>query len=128
MSVFLKAGALALGVAALAAPADAITIIEEPGSNLAAFSYTVDSDAKVITLRETWGPATATEVLLKFVDWPHGLDGWRVDKFVTNQTGDSLSVVDLAVIVSKRSATASVLNSLLNGFSGSIRAAVSPIT
>jgi hypothetical protein len=89
MSVFLKAGALALGVAALAAPADAITIIEEPGSNLAAFSYTVDSDAKVITLRETWGPATATEVLLKFVDWPHGLDGWRVDKFVTNQTGDA---------------------------------------
>ena len=38
-----------------------------------------------------------------------------------------VGLASLAVIVSKRSATASVLNSLLNGFSGSIRAAVSPI-
>jgi hypothetical protein len=34
----------------------------------------------------------------------------------------------LAVIVSKRSNTAAVLNSLLGGFSNSIKAAVSPVT
>ena len=39
-----------------------------------------------------------------------------------------VGLASLAVIVSKRSATASVLNALLSGFSGSIRAAVSPIT
>jgi hypothetical protein len=34
----------------------------------------------------------------------------------------------LAVIVSKKSNTAAVLNSFLGGFSSSVRAAVSPVT
>ena len=34
----------------------------------------------------------------------------------------------LAVIVSKRSNTAKVLDSLLSGFSGAVKAAVSPVT
>lgn len=34
----------------------------------------------------------------------------------------------LAVVVSKRSNTAAVLTSFLNGFSNNIRAAVSPVT
>lgn len=33
----------------------------------------------------------------------------------------------LAVVVSKRSDTAKVVNSLLSGFSGAVRAAVSPV-
>jgi hypothetical protein len=34
----------------------------------------------------------------------------------------------LAVVVSKRSDTAKVLNSLLSGFTGAVRGAVSPVT
>jgi hypothetical protein len=39
----------------VAAAANALTITEEPGSNLAAFSYTVDAGTKTINLYETWG-------------------------------------------------------------------------
>jgi zinc transporter ZupT len=39
-----------------------------------------------------------------------------------------VSLAALAVVVSKRSNTASVLTSLLGGFSGAIRAAASPVT
>jgi hypothetical protein len=39
-----------------------------------------------------------------------------------------VGLASLAVVLSKRSNTAAVLTSALNGFSGSIRAAVSPIT
>lgn len=39
-----------------------------------------------------------------------------------------VSLAALAVIVSKRSDTAKVLDALLSGFSSSVRAAVSPIT
>lgn len=39
-----------------------------------------------------------------------------------------VGVASLAVVVSKKSDTAKVLTSFLNGFSTSIRAAVSPIT
>jgi hypothetical protein len=39
-----------------------------------------------------------------------------------------VGLASLAVIVSKRSNTAAVLTSGLNGFSNSIRAAVSPVT
>lgn len=39
-----------------------------------------------------------------------------------------VGLASLAVIVSKRSDTAKVLDSLLGGFSGSVRAAVSPVT
>jgi hypothetical protein len=38
-----------------------------------------------------------------------------------------VGLASLAVIVSKRSDTARVLNALLTGFSGTVRAAVSPI-
>lgn len=39
-----------------------------------------------------------------------------------------VGLASLAVVVSKRSDTAAVLNSLLGGFSGAVKAAVSPIT
>lgn len=39
-----------------------------------------------------------------------------------------VGLASLAVIVSKRSNTAKVLDSLLSGFSKSIKAAVSPVT
>lgn len=39
-----------------------------------------------------------------------------------------VGLAGLAVIVSKRSNTAAVLTSLLSGFSGAVRAAVSPVT
>jgi len=39
-----------------------------------------------------------------------------------------VGLASIAVVVSKRSATAKVLDSLLSGFSKSIRAAVSPVT
>jgi hypothetical protein len=39
-----------------------------------------------------------------------------------------VGLASIAVIVSKRSNTASVLTALLGGFSGAVRAAVSPIT
>ncbi len=38
-----------------------------------------------------------------------------------------VGLAGLAVVVSKRSDTAKVLNSLLSGFSGAVRAAVSPV-
>lgn len=39
-----------------------------------------------------------------------------------------VGLASIAVIVSKKSNTAAVLNSLLSGFSASVRAAVSPVT
>ena len=39
-----------------------------------------------------------------------------------------VGLASLAVVVSKRSNTAAVLTSALSGFSGSIKAAVSPVT
>jgi xanthine/uracil/vitamin C permease (AzgA family) len=39
-----------------------------------------------------------------------------------------VGLASIAVVVSKRSQTAKVLDSLLSGFSKSIRAAVSPVT
>ena len=39
-----------------------------------------------------------------------------------------VGVAALAVIVSQRSNTANVLTSLLNGFTGAVKAAVSPVT
>ena len=84
-----KFSLVALAAIALAGPASALTILEEPGSNLASFSYVVDETNKVISLYETWGPGTAPEVLLKFVDWTHNYDSWRIDKYVTNLTGDA---------------------------------------
>lgn len=84
-----KFSMIALAAIAFAGPASALTITEEPGSNLVSFSYVVDAGAKVISIYETWGPGTATEVLLKFEGWTYNYDSWRVDKYVTNQTGDA---------------------------------------
>lgn len=39
-----------------------------------------------------------------------------------------VGLAGLAVVVSKRSNTAKVLDSLLGGFSGAVKAAVSPVT
>ncbi|MCG2839810.1 PEPxxWA-CTERM sorting domain-containing protein [Sandaracinobacter sp. RS1-74] len=89
MSLLFKYSVAALMGFGAAGAASALTVVEEPGSNLAAFSYTVDAAARVITLYETWGVNTSTDVLLKFIDWPHGYTAWRIDKYVTNETGAS---------------------------------------
>lgn len=86
MSIALKVHVVALAAFGFAGAASALTIVEEPGSNLAAFSYVVDSVNKVITLNETWGPNTGV-VLLKFVDWDQNYTAWRIDKNVINNTG-----------------------------------------
>ncbi len=39
-----------------------------------------------------------------------------------------VGLAGVAVVVSKRSDTAKVVNALLNGFSGAVKAAVSPVT
>jgi hypothetical protein len=39
-----------------------------------------------------------------------------------------VGLASLAVVLSKKSATAQVLDSLLNGFTKSVKAAISPIT
>ena len=89
MSNCVRLTMVALATLSLAGPVSALSILEEPGSNLASFSYTVDETSKVISIYETWGPSTSAAVLLKFVDWTHNYDSWRIDKYVTNQTGDA---------------------------------------
>lgn len=86
MSILLKFSVAALATLGFSGVASALTIVEEPGSNLASFSYTVDSASKVISLYETWGTNT-NSVLLKFIDWDHNFAAWRIDKYVTNETG-----------------------------------------
>ncbi len=70
----------------IAAAANALTITEEPGSNLAAFSYTFNVGTRTINLYETWGANTST-VVLKFSDWTYNAASWTVNKYVINQTG-----------------------------------------
>lgn len=65
----------------------AIVITQEPGSNLAAFAFAIDEDNRIITLRETWGPNTAQNVVLRFEGWDYNRDSWIVNKHVINNTG-----------------------------------------
>jgi len=78
------AALLALGAAS---SADALTITVEPGSNLTAFSYNVDSTTRTINIWETWGAATSPQVYLRFDDWAYDLSSWAVNKYVTNESG-----------------------------------------
>jgi len=66
----------------------AIIITEEPGSNLASFSYSINDATRTITLREVWDAGTSGNVVLKFEGWDYNRDSWTVNKFVTNNTGD----------------------------------------
>ncbi len=68
-----------------ATSASALTITPEPGTGLAAFSFTVVGD--VITIRETWGPGTMSDVILRFDDFEFGRDSYIIEKYVTNNTG-----------------------------------------
>lgn len=86
MSIMLKLPVAALVALGFSGAASALMIVEEPGSNLASFSYSVDTANKVISLYETWGVNTST-VLLKFIDWNQNHLAWRIDKYVTNETG-----------------------------------------
>jgi len=55
----------------------------------------------------------------------------RLNNMADKALGVLIAIVGLAglaVVVSKRSDTAKVLTSLLSGFSGAVRAAVSPVT
>ena len=72
----------------LAGSAFAATIVEEPGSNLQSFTYAIDEQNRVVSLYEVWGPDTSRVVLLKFLDWDASYTSWRIDKYVTNLTGD----------------------------------------
>jgi hypothetical protein len=69
----------------MATSANALTITPEPGANLVAFSFSVAGD--VITIRETWGPGTSSDVVLRFDDFDFGRDSFIVEKYVTNNTG-----------------------------------------
>lgn len=73
--------------AAFASSANAALVITEYSGNLAAFGASIDEDNRIITLRETWGPNTAAEVILKFEGWTYDLNSWTVVKYVTNDTG-----------------------------------------
>jgi hypothetical protein len=84
--LFTLAAAAAVSVSV---PASAVITITEDSGNLSSFSYSVNTGTKTITIYETWGPATLQNVLLKFEGWPYGLESWRIDKYVTNDTGRS---------------------------------------
>lgn len=79
--------AAALAALGLAAPAAALTITVEPGSNLAAFHYEVNEATRTINIWETFGPDTAGAIVLKFEDWKYNHASWTVNKYVTNLTG-----------------------------------------
>jgi hypothetical protein len=76
---------------AFAAPASALTIVAEPGSNLASFSFVVDEDARTITINEVFDGDTANNVLLRFTDFDPSLAAFTVVKNVTNNTGGRLT-------------------------------------
>jgi hypothetical protein len=78
------AAAASLG---LAASANALVITEEPGSNLAAFSYSVNTATRTIDIYETWGVGTSPNVLLRFTDFDSSRSSWVINKYVTNETG-----------------------------------------
>ena len=84
--------AVLLSVAAAAAlsagsAAQAVTITVEPGSNLAFFDYSVNEATRTIDIWETFGPDTASAVVLKFSDWAYNNKSWVVNKYVTNESG-----------------------------------------
>jgi hypothetical protein len=70
----------------LSAAANALTITEEPGSNLVSFSYTVDEATRTINLYEVWGANTSV-VLLKFEGFDYSRSSWVINKYATNETG-----------------------------------------
>ncbi len=83
----LVAPLVALASFGLATSADAAISISNPAGNLDAFSYTVDTTNRVIDLYETWGVNTGQHVYLLIEGWPYGLGSWKVNKYVTNNTG-----------------------------------------
>lgn len=86
----------------VAAAANALTITEEPGSNLASFSYSVDVGTKTINLYETWGANTST-VVLKFTDWTYNAASWTVNKYVINETGEDWTAFSHELLQSDKS-------------------------
>lgn len=78
-----------LAGAAFASAANAVVITPEPGSNLLDFSYVVNAESRTIEIYETFGPGTASQILLRFEDWAFGSRSWTINKYVTNQTGGS---------------------------------------
>lgn len=85
-----------------AGAANALTITEEPGSNLASFAYTVDYATRTIDLFEGWGANTDT-VVLRFDDWGYNLLSWTVNKFIVNETGDDWTAFSLELLESDKS-------------------------
>ena len=72
---------------AFASAANAVVITPEPGSNLLDFSYLVNDGNRSIEIYETFGPNTASQIVLKFEQWNYGNGSWTINKYVTNQTG-----------------------------------------
>ncbi len=72
---------------AFASASNAVVITPEPGSNLIDFSFLVDQDSRTIDIYETFGPDTASQIILRFEDWAFGARSWTINKYVTNQTG-----------------------------------------
>lgn len=77
----------AAAAVSMAVPASAAITITEDSGNLVSLGYSVDVATRTITIRETWGEDTLRNVLLKFEGWPYGSLSWRIDKYVTNNTG-----------------------------------------
>jgi hypothetical protein len=77
----------AMAAVSMAAPASAVVTVTETSGNLAAFSYSVNTATKTITIYETWGVNTLQNVLLKFEGWDYGGASWVINKHVTNDTG-----------------------------------------
>ncbi len=71
----------------LMSAANAAIVITEDSGNLAAFSYNIDDESRVINIFETWGPGTLESVVLKFEGWDYNRESWTVNKYVTNMTG-----------------------------------------
>lgn len=83
----------ALAAFGAAGSANALTITVEPGSNLADFSYTVNTATRTINIWETFGPNTGSAVVLKFEGWAYNTSSWTVNKYVTNQTGSDWGTI-----------------------------------
>jgi hypothetical protein len=88
---------------AFAAPASALTIVAEPGSNLASFDFSVNNDTRTITINEVWDTNTAMNVVLRISDFDSGLQAFTVVKNITNNTGGTFGSFQMELLRSDMS-------------------------
>lgn len=71
----------------MAGSANAAITITDVNGTLAAFSYNVDEATRTINIYETWDRGTDYVVDLLIEGWTYGNASWKVNKYVTNDTG-----------------------------------------